>query len=251
MFYVFLNEVTVPSRAHGLAGPHEGEKKKYRFHLPFAGSSPVILKPSVSGYIPHLPVHSTVKSYWPLPPENFLGLEKKNERERAGEGERGREGGGRGEGEEAAAHETLPLAREKKEKWYGLRFFFYFFCFKMRLKSQNSTWSTNGFNYDPQRQLRAAAYLAASAGSCGRKTVDFPAEENLLIKEGAVRWITAGLRSETETAAKEAEGRCEDHKEVLIQLGSQYAFLYPVVSQFKKGLKLAGIQNRIGCWRNF
>lgn len=215
-----------PSRAEhtlwtpGSAGPRQGKKRsKYRFHLLFAGSSPVILKPSVSGYIPHLPVHSTVKSYWPLPPENFLGLEKKM-RERAAEGERGREGGGRGEGEEAEAHETLPLAGEKKEKWYGLRFFFYFFLFWDEAKIPEFHLIHKWLQLWPTEAAESGGVSGSFGGELRKRTVDFPAEQNLLIKEGAVRWITAGLKSETETAEKEAEGHCEDHKGVLIQLGS-------------------------------
>lgn len=116
------------------------EWKKIRIWLTFASSSLAILKPSVWGSNSTSTDAFSTGSHWPLPLKDPLWKEKGgNARETDKEG-------------------------EKNGGWCNFNFFGWrdeaeiTFSGILRPKSQKSTSSTNGFNYDAQYQWRVPTY---------------------------------------------------------------------------------------------
>lgn len=151
-----------PSRAvhtlwtPGLAGPHEGKKKIIiqipltvcRFLSCYSETICVRVYSTSAGAFNSKKLLTS--SSWELSGIGKKKWEREPPKEREGKKEEEEE---KGRKQRLMKHSLGPGKRKRNDMVWD---FFYFFCFKMRLKSQNSTWSTNGFNYDPQRQLRAA-----------------------------------------------------------------------------------------------
>ncbi len=122
--------------------------------------------------------------------------ERKRERKREKERERGNEGWCK----------SLSGCRKEAEKITRFGIFF-----EVRPKSQNSTWSTNGFNYGPQRQLRAVSgsfhpelltKTDWSSFSCREEPANYQRRHDVSknYRWMQTRWVTAGMKSGVDAA---------------------------------------------------